>query len=251
MAGFCSQCGRPLPENGRCPYCAPAVPNYGAIAQAPAQPSAFSIALKNFSQFLRAYVKNPTGTTRLAAENHDFMTGIFVMAITVTISFFLTLFFALRYRPEGGEFEALAWLTTGIFAPLLAYGFALGCIYLTALVGKMRIGFKSVLAATGAGGVIPTALLAVALPFSMFSLRCFELCWVIVLTAAAVSLVLTLTRVFGMKCTLWQILITIGVLAFGYLVIVALIDWLRTLVVSYNYLDSFRDFYNYYNDIFG
>lgn len=250
MAGFCSYCGRPLPDDGRCPYCMPAAaPNYNAVVRQPAQPSAFSLAMKNFWQFLRAYIKNPVGTTRIAVENHDFLTGIIVMAITVTMSFILTFAFALRYRPAGGEFEALAWLTVGVFGPIFAYGFSLGCIYLTALVGKMRIGIKSALAAIGCGGVIPTALLSAALPISMISLGCFNLCWAVVLVAAAVSMLLLLMKVFNIKCNLWQFLIIIGVSVTAYFTLTEMVDWLRTAVITYN--GWANDFYEYYSGFFG
>lgn len=252
MAGFCSYCGRPLPDDGRCPYCAPAAPNYSAVVQQPvqpAQPSAFSLALKNFGQFLRAYLKNPLGTTRIAVENHDFLTGFFVMAITVTISFILTFAFALRFRPDGGEFEALEWFTVGVFAPVIAYGFCLGCIYLTSLVGKMRIQFKSVLAATGCAGVIPTAFLAAALPISMVSLSCADFCWAVVLISAGIMTLLLLTRVFNIKCNLWQILIIIGVAVSAYYVLTELVNWLRTAVITYS--GWVGDFYDFYSGIFG
>ena len=94
MAGFCTRCGRPLPESGICPCTQqpqqPQQPQYQQ-PQAPKEPSAFGLAIKGLPQLWLSYCKDPIGTTRKAVEKHDFLSGILMAAVTYIAVFFATL----------------------------------------------------------------------------------------------------------------------------------------------------------------
>ena len=103
MAGFCTRCGRPLPERHLPLHAAgPAA----AVSAAPAPTAAaaagsegaerFGLAIKGLPQLWLSYCKDPIGTTREAVEKHDFLSGILMAAVTYIAVFFATLVYALR-----------------------------------------------------------------------------------------------------------------------------------------------------------
>lgn len=137
MAGFCTKCGRPLPESGVCP-CTMQQPQYQQQSQyqqpqyqqpqyqqqyqqpqyqqpaAPQQPSAFGLAMKNLPKLWLAYFKNPIGATRKAVEQKDFLSGIILAVITYISVFFATLVYVLRI---GVHFPVGAWLVGSLMMP--------------------------------------------------------------------------------------------------------------------------------------
>ena len=130
MAGFCTRCGRPLPESGICPCTQQAQqPQYQQPQhqqpqqpQAPKEPSAFGLAIKGLPQLWLSYCKDPIGTTRKAVEKHDFLSGILMAAVTYIAVFFATLVYALRLD---SHFPAVAWLGASLLMPVAGFGLTL------------------------------------------------------------------------------------------------------------------------------
>lgn len=306
MAGFCTRCGSPLPENGVCPNCAPQQPQYqqpqyqapqqpqyqapqqpqyqapqyqapqyqqpqyqapqyqqyqapqyqqqpqyqqpyqqpqyqqhqpqpqpAPQPAAPSEPSAFSIAMGKFKDFLGSFVKEPTSALKNAVDNGEMMTGFFTMALTIMAAFLTLLAIDLCY---GNRFYAGLWLFNSFITPVLIYGIGLGGLFLIGLVGKNKKSFKSVVAATGATGLLPTAFIMVALILSMFGevLLCGVL-YPLFLVLIGVSYAVTVTRAMDNKMNLWQILILVAILFIGYYVLDALMQnyFVKVLYGSY------------------
>lgn len=252
MAGFCSKCGRPLPENGVCPctmqqpeqqpqfqqqYQQPQYqPQYQQpqYQQPPAQPSAFGIAMKNFPKLLLSYCKDPIGTTRKAVEQKDFLSGIIVMVIAVIATYLTTLVYALRVNRH---FPVGAWLLTGLFAPAFACGLTLLATFVLTKVGKVAADFKGLLASTGVGAIAPAALTIVALPLVLispsflgfFGVLCFA-AWVVVAFA-------TVTQVYDIKLNLASLAILIGFCVVSYYAVASMRDWFVSSCFSYGLRD--------------
>ena len=118
MAGFCTRCGRPLPESGICPCTQQAQqPQYQQPQhqqpqqpQAPKEPSAFGLAIKGLPQLWLSYCKDPIGTTRKAVEKHDFLSGILMAAVTYIAVFFATLVNGgQKYLPAPDAYEKITY----------------------------------------------------------------------------------------------------------------------------------------------
>ena len=137
MAGFCTRCGRPLPESGICPCTQqPQQPQYQQ-PQAPKEPSAFGLAIKGLPQLWLSYCKDPIGTTRKAVEKHDFLSGILMAAVTYIAVFFATLVYALRLD---SHFPAVAWLGASLLMPVAGFGLTLLAVSIGAILNKHQKG---------------------------------------------------------------------------------------------------------------
>ena len=127
--------------------------------------------------------------------------------------FTTTLAYALRW---GYGFAFLAWFLTGTFIAVVAGGVTLLCYFVLSKVGKVQVDFKSLIAATGIGALIPAALTLVVLPLCMISTWFFNFFAVIIFAVWAVEVFITVTQVFEIKMNLFTLLIIIGFFVAGY-----------------------------------
>lgn len=226
MAGFCTRCGRPLPEDGKCAFCPPIDSTVGYAPQekkAPAPqgdtPSGFSQMISGYFAFVKAFIRNPAESLRRVEEDRDMGPGIVNAALLVSLVFFTSLITALVQRPFYAPFAAGGWLLESFLQPVIGLGAAFGGVCLLRLVGKERIHIRSVLSSVGAAAILPVAALAVTLPLHMFGTTFYDIIWMLPLCCAAVSLVFLTTRVYRSKMSVWQLLILCGVLLVGFLLL--------------------------------
>ena len=199
MAGFCTRCGRPLPESGICPCTQqPQQPQYQQ-PQAPKEPSAFGLAIKGLPQLWLSYCKDPIGTTRKAVEKHDFLSGILMAAVTYIAVFFATLVYALRLD---SHFPAVAWLGASLLMPVAGFGLTLLTTLVLTKVAKVPSDFKGMLASSGLGMTFPATL-----------------------------------QVYGVKLNLVTILLCVAFCIAGYYVVSGLRDWFLHACYSYDIND--------------
>lgn len=216
MAGFCTRCGRPLPESGICPCTQqPQQPQYQQPQhqqpqqpQAPKEPSAFGLAIKGLPKLWLSYCKDPIGTTRKAVEKHDFLSGILMAAVTYIAVFFATLVYALRLDYH---FPAVAWLGASLLMPVAGFGLTLLATLVLTKVAKVPSDFKGMLASSGLGMTFPATL--------------------------AVVTVGTLLQVYGVKLNLVTILLCVAFCIAGYYVVSGLRDWFLHACYSYDIND--------------
>ena len=263
MAGFCTKCGRPLPENGICScsmqpenttppqggapqqgymppqgyapqqgYAPPQgymPPQYNPV---PKQDSAFVAALKNLPNLFLGYFRDPVGTSRLASEKKDFLSGLIIMAASVILTLLGTLFFALVHYSGFGYFGfgwvAPRWIGISFLAPILAFGITIGLIYLLSLIAKANLDFRSVLAVVGVNAMLPVCLLAVSMLAGMISVVVFEIFAVLMCAAWAVSFFTAVFQVFNIKMNIVNTLLLIAGLAIAFYVVVLLVTWFTT-----------------------
>lgn len=293
MAGFCTKCGRPLPENGICScsmqpenmtppqgsappqgyapqqgYMPPQgyapqqgyMPPQGSAPQqgymppqgyapqqgyaplqgyvppqynpVPKQDSAFVAALKNLPNLFLGYFRDPVGASRLASEKKDFLSGLIIMAMSVILTLFGTLFFALVHYSGYGYFGfgwvAPRWIGLSFLAPILAFGITIGLIYLLSLIAKANLDFRSVLAVVGVNAILPVCLLAVSMLAGMISVVVFEIFAVLMCAAWVVSFFTAVFQVFDIKMNIVNTLLLIAGLAIAFYVIVLLVTWFTT-----------------------
>lgn len=249
MAGFCSKCGRPLPEDGVCPCTMQSTeqpqsqpPQYQPQYQQPqyqeppAQPSAFVTALKNLPKLLQSYCKDPLGATRKAVEQKDFLSGMIIMAVSVIATYLTTLVYALRVD---GSFPAGAWLLTGLFAPVFAVGLTLLAIFILTRASKIPADFKGIVAATGIGAAVPAALTVIAMPLVLISPDFFGFFGVLCFAVWAVASFATVTHVYGVKLNLATLAILIGFCVVSYYAVDCLRDWFVQSCFTFGLRDLF------------
>ena len=216
MAGFCTRCGRPLPESGICPCTQQAQqPQYQQPQhqqpqqpQAPKGPSAFGLAIKGLPQLWLSYCKDPIGTTRKAVEKHDFLSGILRAAVTYIAVFFATLVYALRLD---SHFPAVAWLGASLLMPVAGFGLTLLATLVLTKVTKVPSEFKGMLASSGLG-------------IASFAV------WAVVTVG-------TLLQVYGVKLNLVTILLCVAFCIAGYYAVSGLRDWFLHACYSYDIND--------------
>ena len=202
MAGFCTRCGRPLPESGICPCTQqpqqPQQPQYQQ-PQAPKEPSAFGLAIKGLPQLWLSYCKDPIGTTRKAVEKHDFLSGILMAAVTYIAVFFATL--------------------------------------VLTKVAKVPSDFKGMLASSGLGMTFPATLAAGSIVLLLVYPGLISLLGVASFAVWAVVTVGTLLQVYGVKLNLVTILLCVAFCIAGYYVVSGLRDWFLHACYSYDIND--------------
>lgn len=247
MAGFCTKCGRPLPESGICPCTQQAAqpapqqpqyqqpqyqqpqyqpqyqqpqyqqyyqqPQYQPAPQQPAapkEPSAFGLAFADLPKKFVRLVKDPAAELRNSVEKKDMFGGIIGMAIAVTICFFVTLFCALRWKNEYFGFPAGKWLLAGLVLPVLACGFTFLGYFVLSKVGKVQADMKGLLAVTGTGALIPAALTAVSLLFSMVSPWFFNAFGILIVAAWAILAFVTVFQALEIQPKALTLLVLLG-----------------------------------------
>lgn len=245
MAGFCTRCGRPLPESGICPCTQqPQQPQYQQPQhqqpqqpqqpQAPKEPSAFGLAIKGLPQLWLSYCKDPIGTTRKAVEKHDFLSGILMAAVTYIAVFFATLVYALRLDYH---FPAVAWLGASLLMPVAGFGLTLLATLVLTKVAKVPSDFKGMLASSGLGMTFPATLAAGSIVLLLVYPGLISLLGVASFAVWAVVTVGTLLQVYGVKLNLVTILLCVAFCIAGYYVVSGLRDWFLHACYSYDIND--------------
>lgn len=241
MAGFCTRCGRPLPESGICPCTQqPQQPQYQQPQQqpqqpqAPKEPSAFGLAIKGLPKLWLSYCKDPIGTTRKAVEKHDFLSGILMAAVTYIAVFFATLVYALRLDYH---FPAVAWLGASLLMPVAGFGLTLLTTLVLTKVAKVPSDFKGMLASSGLGMTFPATLAAGSIVLLLVYPGLISLLGVASFAVWAVVTVGTLLQVYGVKLNLVTILLCVAFCIAGYYVVSGLRDWFLHACYSYDIND--------------
>ncbi len=256
MAGFCTKCGRPLPENGVCPCTMQqenAVPQQGYAppqgyapqqqGYAPQQgytPPQYSTSpskvgkalggsLKNLPNLWVGYFRDPVGTTRLASEKKDYVSGLIMMGLSVILTLLGTLFFGLIHLNEVTYWDfgdlVLPWLGISFLGPIVAYVITIGLLYILTAIAKMRVDLRSVIAIVGVGSVLPVVLLAVSMLAGMISPIIFEIFAVLMCAAWAVSFFTTVSQVLGIKMNIVNTFMLILGITVAVYAIVLLLTW--------------------------
>lgn len=223
MAGYCTQCGRPLPEDGICPCTKKKARGTRRGRKSGGEIDKAVHALP--SLWLR-YLKDPVGASRLAQERCETTNGLTMMAATVLLSFLSTVLFTIRYAADHFGRAVLRWSVTGLIAPVLALTLTFALIYTLTALSKMRVNLRSVVAAIGANTAIPLTLLAASIVLSMIHVTVFYVFGVMLFASWALAAFLLISQVFGVRFNLWNCLITIGFLTLGYYAVALLRDWM-------------------------
>ncbi len=234
MAGFCTSCGKPLPENG---VCACRSQQSVQQSQQPQQsyaqqpqpvyivrqgPSAFS----NYMKVLTGYFKDPVGTTRATMEKKDIASGGITMAAAVLFTLLGTMLFTLvRDIFDFGDVVP-AWIVVSIFGPAIAYGVTFGVLYMLANMAKIKVDPVGLLSAVGISSVLPVILLAVSMLLGMISAVIFEILAVLMFAAWIVNVFTMIFQVLNIKMNVVNTLLLTVCLAAAYYMIVMLLSWL-------------------------
>ena len=312
MAGFCTKCGRPLPENGICPctqveqpapqpeqpqyqqpqyqqpqYQAPQYqqpqyqqpqyqqPQYQAPqyqqqpyqqpqyqpyqqqyqaphqqpVQAPPQPkepSAFGLAMADLPKKFIRFIKDPVAELKSSAEKKDMLGGIIGLALAVVCCFFATLVYALRWKIEYAPFPVWAWLTVGLFAPVVAGGITLLGYFALSKINKVEADFKGILAVVGTGALVPAALTLTSCLLTLIVSWFFGAIGVVVFAVWAITAVVTVFHVYNVPPKALNILLLLGFFVVGYVALDNMRDWLVSSTVTVGSLIN-----QGINDIFG
>ncbi len=224
MAKFCTYCGKPLPENGQCdcPESAAAraqqaqqaAPQPGAAPQAQAQPLSENeyvqktkAAANALVPFLKAYWKDPMGSTVAAMREKNLGVPVLLMVINALLAgLVLFVSFARLLSP----LSSLMDLSVPFFPPFLlgivmaAIGLALAAVLLFLLLKVLKINasFTYVVIAVGANSLPYTACLVLALLLALFAWATgIVIALVLAGVVSCVLAVALLTKVFGVQIT--------------------------------------------------
>lgn len=223
MAGFCTKCGRPLPENGVCPCTKRKTRSFrrGSLRGGEIDKAVHALP----SLWLR-YLRDPVGASRLAQERWETSNGLTMMAATVLLSFLSTVLFTLRYAADHFGRAVLRWSLTGLLAPVIAMLLTFGLIYTLTALSKMRVDVRAVVAAIGANTALPLTLLALSIVLSLIHITVFYVFCVLLFASWALAVFLLVSQVFGIRLNLTTCLITLGAMALGYYAVSLLRDWM-------------------------
>lgn len=223
MAGYCTQCGRPLPDDGICPC---TKRQTRAPRRRKTRGGELDKAVHALPSLWLRYLKDPVGASRLAQERCETANALTMMAATVLLSFLSTLLFTLRYAADHFGRAVLRWSLTGLFAPVIALILTFGLIYALTALSKMRVNLRAVVAAVGANTAIPLTLLALSLLLSLIHITVFYVFGVLLFASWALAVFLLISQVFGVRLSLLNCLVTIGGMALGYYAVSLLRDWM-------------------------
>lgn len=298
MAGFCTKCGRPLPENGICPctqveqpapqpeqpqyqqpqyqqpqyqapqyqqpqyqapqyqqqpyqqqYQQPQYQPYQQPVQAPPQPkepSAFGLAMADLPKKFIRFIKDPVAELKSSAEKKDMLGGIIGLALAVICCFFATLVYALRWKIEYAPFPVWAWLTVGLFAPVVAGGITLLGYFALSKINKVEADFKGILAVVGTGALVPAALTLTSCLLTLIVSWFFGAIGVVIFAVWAITAVVTVFHVYNVPPKALNILLLLGFFVVGYVALDSMRDWLVSSTVTVSSLIN-----QGINDIFG
>lgn len=221
MAGYCTRCGRPLPDSGVCPC---------TLQQAPAPvnkaPNPVLTVLVNLPRLWRSYFLDPVGTPRKAGERRDWITGTAMLALLEIVSFLSVLMLTLRYAPYRFIFIVPQWATAGLVCPLLVMGAMFGVICALMAMSRMKLDLRTVLAVLGVSAILPLSLLAVTALLSMIHFSLFTIGCVLTVVAWIVSSFVLLYEVIGLRLNIPSMLTLVGSMALIYLIFNFSRNWL-------------------------
>ena len=220
MAGYCTKCGRPLPDDGICPCTQQNKP-------APkAQQNPIVTVLIHLPRLWRSYFRDPIATPRLAAERRDWLTGAAMLLLLELVSFLSVLMLTLRYGMARFFFAAPQWSTAGLVCPLVAMGAMFGMTYLLSALSGMRADFRTVIAVLGVSAVLPLSLLVVSAFLSLVHLSLFTVFTVLIFASWIVSFFVMLYQVLNLRLNLLSMLALIGGMAIVYAAVAFSRNWL-------------------------
>ncbi|MBQ6431654.1 MAG: hypothetical protein IJJ99_07260 [Oscillospiraceae bacterium] len=222
MTGFCTNCGRPLPENGICPCTKRRA--QGALHKKTR--GGLDRAARALPSLWIGYLKDPVGASRLAQERREATNGLTMMAATVLLSFFSTMLFTLRYATDHFIRAILRWALTGLFAPVIALVLTLGLVFTLTAIAKMRVNLRAATAAVGASLALPMTLLAASIVLSLIHITVFYVFCAMLFATWALSVFLLISQVFGIRFSLINCLIAIGFMTAGYYAVALLRNWM-------------------------
>lgn len=251
MAGFCTKCGRPLPESGVCacsaqqpnpqynpaqqqqpyqqpyqqqpyqqPYQAPYGQPYQQPYRAPRNPNGFGAALAKLPSMIGDYCKDAIGTTRRLSQAANPNNGLVFMLLAFVLTALGTLLLGLVHFSDRVDDFVVRWLLTSLFAPVVAYGIGIGLIYALTAMSKIKADFRSVISVVGVSSVLPCLLLAVS---SLISLaddegKVFLAFALLIVAAWLASLLVAALRTYEIKLNIGGILLIMLVVYLGILV---------------------------------
>lgn len=232
MAGFCTSCGKPLPESGVC-ECRAQQPVQQKPVQQPAQqpqavyivrqgPSAFS----NYMKVLTGYLKDPVGTTRSTMEKKDIVSAGITAGAAILLTLLGTMFFTLVQDLFDFGDVAPAWIVVSIFAPILAYGITFGALFALTKMSKINVDPVGLISAVCVNSIIPVCLLAVSMLLGMVSPVIFEIFAVLMFAAWIVNVFTMVFQVLNIKMNIVNTMLLIVCMAAAFYIIVMLMSWL-------------------------
>lgn len=223
MTGFCTNCGRPLPENGVCPC---TKRRTRSVLRGKKRGGGLDRAARALPSLWIGYLKDPIGASRLAQERCEATDGLTMMAATALLSFLSAMMFTLRYAADHFLRAILRWALTGLFAPVIALALTMGLIFTLTALAKMRVNLRAVTAAVGASLALPMTLLAASIVLSLFHITVFYIFCAMLFAAWALAVFLLISQVFGIRLSLVNCLITVGFMTLGYYAVSLLRDWM-------------------------
>lgn len=223
MAGYCTQCGRPLPESGICPC---TTEKKRGLRRRRSRGGELDRAVHALPSLWLRYLKDPVGASRLAQERCETSNALTMMAATVLMSFLSTVLFTLRYATDRFGRAVLRWSVTGLFAPVIAILLTFALIYTLTALSRMRVNLRSVIAAIGANLTLPLTVLTLSVVLSLIHITVFYVFCVMLFAAWAVAVFLLISQVFGIRLSLLNCLVTIGFMTAGYYAVALLRDWM-------------------------
>lgn len=220
MAGYCTRCGRPLPDSGVCPCTRQrrSAPRRGA--------NPLLTVLVNLPRLWRSYFRDPISTPRLAAERRDWITGVAMLILLEAMSLLSVLMLTLRYGSARFFLAAPQWATAGLVCPLVAMAAMLGLTYALSSMSGVRPEIRATLAVAGVSAVLPLSVLTVSAFLSLIHIALFTVGAVLTVAAWIVSFFVMLYQVLNLRLNTLSILMLVGSMALIYGAVAFSRSWL-------------------------
>ena len=224
MAGYCTRCGRPLPDSGVCPCMRQrkTAPRRGG--------NPLLTVLVNLPRLWRSYFRDPISTPRLAGERRDWITGVAVLLLLEAMSLLSALMLTLRYGSARFFLAAPQWATAGLVCPLLVMAAMIGVIYALSGLSRMQPDIRTVLAVMGVSAVLPLSALTVSAILSLIHISLFTVGTVLTVAAWIVSFFVMLYEVLGLRLNTLSILTLVGPMALIYGAVAFSRSWLLAAI---------------------
>ena len=269
---FCTQCGKPLPEDGVCACGAQSeMPQQPMAQQAPAYqppyvpypqqpyapypqqpmapvrqgPSVFS----KFSKTFLAYLKDPVGTSRNVMDRRDIVGGGLAAALcSVLILLGSMLYIVARDFDFGSRIPA--WIVMSLFAPVVAIGITFCVLFALAKIAKLPVDPVGLLAATSVNSLLPACLLAASTLLGMIGTAVFEIFAILMFAAWAVTTFTMIFQVLNIKMNIISIsLLTVG-MAVAYIFVIMILNWFLFDGTPLFYITDSTPSFDYYYSLF-